>query len=669
MTENVSLEGLSEDALTPSGSFDLTGVRTSSFGKLLQSLPVPAFLIDREFNIIFANQACSSVDRGYKRILGSPFSSLFVDALAGQEVQSVLKRVFSTKKPREHVAVLQIRKRRIWGRMTFRPLKMKEYRSVLVLVENLTPEKKQLHLIQKHRDELKNEIVERRKMEEDLRKSEEKYRNIIETIQDGYYEVDMAGNFTFFNDNMCEIAGYSREALMTMSYRQLMDEDNAERTLQAFDKVRSTGKPHKIFDHEITRKDGTKRSLTISISLIRDALDEPSGFRGICRDITARKRAIDDLVRMEKLESIGILAGGIAHDFNNILTSILGNIAVAKMSPHSPDKIAHRMEEAEKAVARARDLTQQLLTFSKGGAPIRKTTSILELVRESCEFASSGSNVRCELSAPDDVYQVDVDVGQISQVISNLIINADQAMPEGGVIQVLLENISASDGDGLSLNNEEYLKLSIRDQGVGIPARILPKIFDPYFTTKQKGSGLGLATAYSIVKNHDGLITVESEAGVGTTFHVYLPASQKVVAQHKDSLGRVVAGEGKILLMDDEETIRDMAREMLMILGYEVDVARDGEEAVQLYRSAKDLGTPYSAVILDLTIPGGMGGQDTLRRLVKIEPKVKAVVSSGYSNDPIMSQYKRYGFSGVVAKPYSAEELSRTLHLVIEGSH
>ena len=316
----------------------------------------------------------------------------------------------------------------------------------------------------------------------------------------------------------------------------------------------------------------------------------------------------------------------------------------------------------------AKNLTQQLLTFSRGGSPVKKTASILELVRDTCEFAARGSNVRCEFSIPDDIYPVDVDVGQISQVISNLIINAEQAMPEGGVIRVRLENVSVSERDGLSLKDGKYLKLSIKDQGVGIPAKILPKIFDPYFTTKQKGSGLGLATAYSIVKNHEGLITVESEPGVGTIFHIYLPASEKAMIGDKDSDRSVVAGEGKILLMDDEEMIRDMASEMLSLLGYEVDVARDGEEAVELYCLAKDSDNPYAAVILDLTVPGGMGGRETIRRLMEIDPDIRAIVSSGYSHDPIMSDHKRHGFSGVVAKPYSAEELSRTLDSVIKGS-
>jgi two-component system cell cycle sensor histidine kinase/response regulator CckA len=666
-TETIDLESLPVEALTPSGSFDLRAIETTSIGKLLQSLPIPAFLVDRGLTIIFANHARGNIDSGCKKVQGSPFASLFLDTFVAKEVQSVLERVFSTRKTQVRAAVLQIGNSRIWGRMHFRPLRMKEFRSVLVLVEDLTLEKKQLLLTQKHQEELKKEIIDRTRTEEELRKSEEKYRNIIETIQDGYYEVDMAGNLTFFNDTMCEITSYPRPELKNMSYREFMDEDNASKTLGEFNRVLVTGKSNKVFDHEIIRKDGTKRNLTISISLIRDTFGQPSGFRGICRDITERKRLEEQLLKIEKLESLGVLAGGIAHDFNNILTSILGNISLAKMSPQLPNMISRRLGEAEKATARARDLTHQLLTFSRGGAPIKRTASIGELVKDCCEFAARGSNVRCEYSVPDDIYPVDVDVGQIGQVISNLIINADHAMPEGGIIHVRVENVAVTEEDGFSLTDGRYVKLSIQDRGVGIPAKILPKIFDPYFTTKHKGSGLGLATAYSIARSHDGLITVESDMGVGTTFHIYLPASEKGISHQNEPDSSVVTGEGKILLMDDEEPIRDMAREMLSMWGYEVDVAKDGEEAIDRYCSAGDSGSPYTAVILDLTVPGGMGGRETIRRLIEIDPEIRAIVSSGYSNDPVMSDYKGHGFSGVVAKPYTTEELSRTLEAVIKG--
>jgi PAS domain S-box-containing protein len=667
-TETIDLDSLTLGSLTLSGSFDLNTVATTAFGKLLQSLPIPGFLVDKRFNVIFANDACGRVDSTYKTLEGRPFSLLFPYGLVGKKIQLLLADVFSSRKPKSYEAVLQIGYGRIWARMHFRPLRIKEGKSVLVLVEDLTLEKKQLLQNKKHQEELRQEIVERKKTEEELRKSEERYRNIIETIEDGYYEVDIPGNLIFFNDTLCEISGYRKEDLKGMGYRQLMGEEDAQKALQTFNKVRTTGKPHKISDYEIVRKDGTKRNITISISLIKDPFGQPAGFRGICRDVTERKRAEKDLLKIEKLESIGILAGGIAHDFNNILTAFLGNIALAKMSAQPTDVISRRLEEAEKAVTRAQDLTQQLLTFSKGGTPIKKTVSVSEIVIDSCQFAARGSNVRCEFSVSPGTYPVQVDAGQISQVIGNLVINAEHAMPGGGVIHVRIENLLVTEDDELPLADGKYVRLSIKDHGAGIPAEVLPKIFDPYFTTKQKGTGLGLAIAYSIVKGHDGLVTVESEIGVGTTFHIYLPASQKPVAKEKNSGQRVVTGAGRILVMDDEEPIRDMAMAMLSMLGYGVDVAKDGEEAFDLYRLAKDSHDPYTAVILDLTISGAMGGRETLQRLIEIDPAVRAIVSSGYSNDPVMSNHKSYGFSGAVAKPYTPEELSQTLDRVTKNA-
>jgi CheY-like chemotaxis protein len=372
-----------------------------------------------------------------------------------------------------------------------------------------------------------------------------------------------------------------------------------------------------------------------------------------------------ELVKVQKLESLGVLAGGIAHDFNNILTAILGNISLAKMHRRSPEKAAARLTEAEKACLQAQGLTQQLLTFSKGGAPIKETVNIVQLTQDSCNFAVRGSNVRCELAMPDDLAAVDVDQGQIGQVINNLVINAVHAMPQGGVIQVEAENVRVTSHQGLPLKNGKYAKIVVRDHGVGIPESILRRIFDPYFTTKHKGSGLGLATSFSIIQNHDGLITVESEVGVGTTFHVYLPVSQKELRTSTRSEELVAEGGGKVLLMDDEDSVRQVATEMLCTLGYEVEVARDGAEAIDLYRSAKGSSRAFHVVILDLTVPDGMGGAEAIEKLREIDPEIKAVVSSGYSNDPIMAEYAKYGFSGVVAKPYTAKHLSATLRQVM----
>ena len=384
----------------------------------------------------------------------------------------------------------------------------------------------------------------------------------------------------------------------------------------------------------------------------------------VFRDITEKQKIEEERLKASKLESIGVLAGGLAHDFNNILTAILMNISLAKKCAYPQEEVFRRLTEAEKASLRAKDLTQQLLTFSKGGLPVKKTISIAQLIRDSVNFVLRGSSVRCEFFLSEDLWPVEVDEGQITQVIHNLVINAQQAMPQGGVIQIYGENvmISAEEaGLGLPLPAGNYIKISLKDSGVGIPEEHLTKIFDPYFTTKEKGSGLGLTTVYSIIQKHKGYITAQSKLGAGTTFHLYLPASQKSIPTENRVEENPPSGKGKILIMDDENIVTEAVSQMLSYMGYQVEVAKDGSEAIQLYQKAKELGQPFQVTIMDLTVPGGMGGKEAIARLREIDPHVKAIVSSGYSNDPVMANFQQYGFSGVIAKPYRWEELSKLL--------
>ncbi len=512
------------------------------------------------------------------------------------------------------------------------------------------------------------DITERKLAEAALRESEEKYRNIIENIEEAYYEVDLTGYFTFLNDAAVQTLGYKRDEIIGKHYDRILNTDNGAQISEVFGTVSKTGKSVKAYKWKYLSRDGIEKDLEVSVSLIRDSAGKPSGFRGICRDVSERIRAEEELLKMEKLQSIGVLAGGIAHDFNNILTAIQGNISLAKMFADPKDRISKRLDEAEKAGMRARDLTRQLLTFSRGGAPVKKTIPIDDVVRDSCEFALRGSNVKCDLQLLPDVWAVDADEGQIGQVISNLVINADQAMPQGGHILVEAENLIVAKDSVLPLTEGRYVKISVRDTGYGIPEEHLAKIFDPYFTTKQKGSGLGLATSYAIVQNHHGFITVESELGSGTSFHLYLPASEKLQEFEFKSGPEPIRGKGKILLMDDDELIRDLANEALSALGYEVILADDGEKAIDLYKAAKKTAESFDVVIMDLTVPGGVGGQEAIETLRRFDPAVKAIVSSGYSNDPIMADYKKFGFEGVVCKPYTVNELSETIQQVIRGS-
>jgi CheY-like chemotaxis protein len=307
-----------------------------------------------------------------------------------------------------------------------------------------------------------------------------------------------------------------------------------------------------------------------------------------------------------------------------------------------------------------------LLTFSKGGAPVKEVTTISDVIVGCSTFALSGSKVGCDFNLPADLWPVKIDIGQINQVIQNIIINANQAMPEGGTIRISAVNITVDMNHGLPLQPGNYVLLSFQDSGSGIPEMNINKIFDPYFTSKENGSGLGLTTAYSIIKRHDGHITVDSQVGIGTIFNVYLPSSKEELQKKAEDARIDIQGKGKILAMDDEEMIRSLIQEMLDRMGYKVELASDGEEAIGLYQRAKEAGEPFDAVILDLTVPGAMGGKETIGRLCQIDANVKAIVSSGYSIDPVMSNYEKYGFCGVVEKPYNLQKLGEILKEIIK---
>jgi len=435
-----------------------------------------------------------------------------------------------------------------------------------------------------------------------------------------------------------------------------------------FERVMQTGNIVDLASHTLLiAKDGAERIITDSGAPIRDRESKIMGMVLVFRDMTEKERMEQELLRAQKLESVGILAGGIAHDFNNILTAILGNISLAKTYAPAGDRIVARLEKAEKASLRAKDLTRQLLTFSRGGAPIKKITSLADVIKDSAQFALRGADIRCDFSLAQDLWPAEVDEGQISQVIHNMILNAEEAMPEGGSINVRAENSEITAAHALPLSPGGYIKISIQDAGIGMPKEHLDKIFDPYFTTKQKGSGLGLTTSYSIISKHDGHIAVESETGAGTTFSVYLPTSNKehVPSGHKEEPLVHVQG-GRILLMDDEESVREIAGEIVKHLGYEVAFARDGSEALELYQKAKKANRPFDLVIMDITIPGGMGGKETIKKLLAVDPEARAIVSSGYSMDPIMAEYRTHGFRCVVTKPYRIEELSAALQEAVK---
>lgn len=505
----------------------------------------------------------------------------------------------------------------------------------------------------------------RKRAEDALLDVEEKYRVLMENANEAIMVVQDKTH-KFVNPNAVKLTGYSLEELTSGSQTEFVYPDDREMVIEHYERKLKRAEIPSTYSFRIVDKSGNIKWVEINTVLITWA-GRPA-ILNFLSDITDRKQLETELVKVQKLESVGILAGGIAHDFNNILTAILGNISLAKVYSDS-EKVIEKLEKAEKASMQAKDLTQELLTFSRGGAPVKKLIYIEEMLRDSAIFALRGSNVRRELSIPNDLWPLEVDPGQISRVINNIVINAVQASSDGGVIKVCAQNKTLGTESGLPLHPGAYIEVSIEDQGIGIPEENLQKIFYPYFTTKREGTGLGLASSYSIIKNHDGYITAESQVNVGTIFHIHLPASpEKALIKAKESRAVLVADERNVMVMDDVEVVRDIIRDMLSNIGYKVTVAVDGTEAIELYRSAKESGRPFDAVIMDLTIRGGMGGKATIKKLIELDPEVKAIVSSGYSNDPIMSGFEKYGFKGVIAKPYMAKELNEVLHRVIEKS-
>lgn len=515
-------------------------------------------------------------------------------------------------------------------------------------------------------------FIERHRAVEALADEKERLTVTLQSIGDGVITTDKNLKIVMINPAATKLTGWSPEKAVGKPLDHvfhLINISSRERYENPARHVLKSGMITGLANNTaLISRDGIERLVSSTASPIRDRKNNIIGVVLVFRDITERKKKEEELLKASKLESIGILAGGIAHDFNNILTAMLMNISLAKMFADPNEKIFEILQTAEKASIRAKDLTQQLLTFSKGGTPIKRIVTIRDLILETASFALRGSNVRCEFFIPNDLWSLEVDEGQISQVFNNLIINANQAMPNGGIIRISCENVDIFSEETIPLSKGRYVRISIQDHGVGIQSENFQKIFDPYFSTKEKGSGLGLATAYAIIKNHNGLITLDSDLGRGTTFYIYLPASDRTadIAENHTQIPETPSiAKERILIMDDEDSIRQIVGKSLTHLGYLVNYAKDGFEAIALYRAAKERGKPFHLVIMDLTIPGSMGGKEAIHQLKEFDPQVKAIVSSGYSNDPVMSYYTSFGFFGCVAKPYHIQELVRTIQDVL----
>jgi two-component system cell cycle sensor histidine kinase/response regulator CckA len=653
-THTIDLDRLQVTRVTESGSFDLTQVSHDSFGRLLQALSVPTLLITRTYSIAFANAAFFELAGAELDLSSTTFASFFRNPKEAQEAQLLLNEVFEHRKPRVKERILRIHGSRIWARIHLRTIRLGGEQLVLAQIENLTAQK-QLRTVQKYK-KLVNifplgmaELTTGKPLDLSLPDGQLLENLLKARIVDGNSEFAQMYN----RKSATDLRGLRLGVLFP--YRG--------KGKEVYDKWCRAGFPAYTFDTKEKLLNVASRYFenTLIGNVSRNRL---LGLWWLKRDISERKRAEHEALRSQKLESLGVLAGGIAHDFNNLLTGILGNISLAKASLPPGHKAAQRLETAAAASTRAQELTRQLLTFSQGGAPIKKIASIGELLKDSVTFATRGSRVRCEFAVPENLWHVDVDVGQIDRVINNLVINAVQAMPHGGVLTIEAANLRVTGSPGLPLKKGEYVRISIKDTGIGIRQEYLQKIFDPYFTTKEKGTGLGLASAYSVIRKHDGLMTVESEIGVGSTFTFYLPATPDAIAAEQWDEEKSLRGRGTILVMDDDVMILDLAGELLATLGYEAAFAKNGEEAVAMYKDALSDKRPFDAVVMDLTIPGGIGGKETMERLLEIDPDAKAIVSSGYSNDPIMAEHEKHGFVGALPKPYNINDVGKLLRRI-----
>lgn len=517
-------------------------------------------------------------------------------------------------------------------------------------------------------EQLSQEIIAHKHLQKVQQATEERYRKVADFTYDWEYWIDPQGEYIYVSPSCERITGYGADEF-TRNPGLLIEIMHPEDRLLFADHEHEVSEMGELdpINFRITTRMGTERWIGHVCQSVTDANGNYAGKRGSNRDITQRKNMEEELLNAEKLKSVGSLAAGIAHDLNNLLTGIIGNLSLARESDNPADKDKH-LEIAEDISLQVTDLSQRLLTYATGGLPILQEMDISTFLRDSTVSSLSKSNVHCDFSLPGNLWPVKADERQLNQVIRNLVLNAEQAMPEGGALRLSAQNIELDNTYNGDLKSGSYVMVTFEDSGVGIPKENQHKVFDPFFSTKEVSIGLGLTTTKSIIQKHKGQITLDSQLGVGSTFTLYLPVeADEIPVQKKWQEAESVEGPGRILLMDDEAAIREVVNISLNKLGYTVTTSKDGTETLKKYNDSMSSGHPFDAVILDLTIRGGMGGQETIKRIKEINPEVRAIVASGYSDDPVMTNYRDYGFKGVISKPFRLAELSAILAEVIKG--
>jgi len=503
----------------------------------------------------------------------------------------------------------------------------------------------------------------------DERSELESLRIVFDTVADGIFVTDAMGGIREVNRAASRMLGVAeRGEVIGCNALDFVSRGTRKKAVEDFERVLRDGSVFRA-EHVCKPISGAVFPVEISGSVMTDGEGRPTGVIGVMKDITDRKKLEEERQKAAKLESVGILAGGIAHDFNNLLTVVLSNISVAVRNLDDPEAVETRLVGAHEALLRARQLTTQLLTFARGGAPVKKPTAVRRMVVEALELVQRDSRISTRLLLPDGLWTAECDPGQVGQVLRNLLINAYQAMPAGGEIVVEARNEKIGPDQARRTKPGRFVAVTVGDGGPGIPEDILARVFDPYFTTKPSGSGLGLATSYSIMEKHGGAVWLESPSGGGARAHILLPADPDIILSSPTTNELpVVTGSGRILVMDDDPAVAEAICSMLADLDYDSEVASHGEEAVSSFRREMERGDPFDAVLMDLTVATGMGGAEAMARLQEIDPEVCAIVASGYSSDPVMAAPDAYGFKAVLAKPFSVAELGAALAEVLGRS-
>lgn len=668
-TETIDLSSLFNLDITDSGSFDIrSDIWETTFGKVIQALPIPALIVDQAFLVTVANEACGRISAQYQRALGLTFPSLFPSPSAAEKVRGLLERVFGDRKPRVVESTLQIADEKVWGRMTMRSVRIKTERFLLILLEDLTSEKKQQLLDRKHKEDLTKEITERKRSEEALRASERRFRHIFENAPLMMHSLDKNGVIRSVNAMWLRQTGYSENEVVGKTFEFILTKESQKTFATKIETLWAQSELYEVRDQYV-KKDGTVIEVVIDSVIV----DDPTyGRISLCisRDVTHELLLEKQLREAQKMEAVGTLAGGVAHDFNNLLQIILGYADLLALRTDKEASSYHGIRAVRDAAKRGSDLVKQLLTFSRRIETDLRPLDLNHEVQKASRLLSRTipKMIAIELDLAEGLQAVYADANQVEQIVLNLAINAKDAMPERGTLTFRTENAILDEEycrRWPEVKPGNYVSLIVTDTGHGMDKEVLEHIFEPFYTTKEpgEGTGLGLSIVFGIVKLHGGHITCQSRPGKGTVFEIFFPALEKESQREMDTTGEMPAfGTETILMVDDEALVRDWGEDLLTQAGYTVITARNGREALQLfakYRAEIDL------VILDLIMPE-MGGKQCLEELIKVDPGARVLVASGFPIDKKTKTFLTSYSLAIVSKPFNVRDFLRVVRKALD---